>query len=77
MKTLKNTLFTCAMIIGLSVTISAQKNRDKTPPKPPAPVINPGEGKKPRPTPKKGDGDKKPRNERNYSMIVWKEVESG
>jgi hypothetical protein len=78
MKTLKNTLFTCAMIIGLSVTMSAQKNRDqkKPPPKPPAPVINPGEGKRPRPTPKKGEGDKKPRNERGYSMIVWKEVDA-
>ena len=74
MKTLKNILFTCTMIVGLAVTMSAQKGRDqkKPPPKPPPPVINPGEGKKPRPTPK--DGDKKPK--RNYAMTVWKEVDA-
>ena len=75
MRTLTNILLTCALTIGLAMTASAQKNKDqkKPPKKPPAPVINPGEGKKPRPS---RDGDKKPKG-RDYSMVIWKEVETG
>ena len=62
------------MIVGLAVAMPAQKHRDqkKPPPKPPAPVINPGEGKRPKPTPRQ-DG-KKPKQ--NFAMTVWKEVET-
>jgi hypothetical protein len=58
----------------LALSVSAQKGNDqkKPPKKPPPPVINPGEGKKPKPS---REGDKKPKKQ-NYSMKAWKEVES-
>lgn len=57
MKVLQKILCTFAMVIGLSMAVSAQKTDDqkKPPPKPPPPVINPGQ--KP---PKPDDKPKKP-----------------
>jgi len=48
MKVLQKILFTFAMVVGLSLAVSAQKDdQKKHPPKQPPPVINPGENKKP------------------------------
>jgi hypothetical protein len=51
MNTFKQILFTFAVVIGLSIAVSAQKNEDqkKPPPKPPPPVVNPGGQKPPKP----------------------------
>jgi hypothetical protein len=59
MNTLKQILFTFAVVVGLSIGISAQKNNDqkKPPPKPPPPVVNPGGEKPPKP---RDDKPKKP-----------------
>ena len=62
MNTIKQTFLICAIAIGLSTVALGQK--DKTPPKPPPPVIKPGE--KP-----KEDKPKKP----NEAMAVWKQEE--
>ncbi len=70
MNTLKQILFTFAVVIGLSIGISAQKKDDqkKPPPKPPPPVVNPGGEKPPRGKPRESDKPKKPGMA--YS-IVW------
>ncbi len=59
MRLIKQTFLICAIALGLSVVAFGQK--DKTPPKPPPPVIKPGE--KP-----KEDKPKKP----NETIAVWK-----
>lgn len=62
MNSLKQFLFTLAMIVGLSIGVSAQKNDDqkKPPVKEPPPIVNPGK-KPPRPTPpREEDKPKKP-----------------
>lgn len=66
MKVLHKILFTFALVVGVTIAVSAQKNDPKKPPpKPPPPVITPGEGKKP---PKNDDKPKKPA----YTFLVWK-----
>ena len=56
MKVLQKIIFTFAMVLGLSLAVSAQKDDPKKPPpKPPPPVIYPGQ--KP---PKSDDKPKKP-----------------
>ena len=63
MNTLKQILFIFAVIIGLSIAASAQKNDDqkKPPPKDPPPVVNPRQDKPPpRERPREGDKPKKP-----------------
>lgn len=72
MNTLKQILFTFAVVIGLSIAISAQKNDPKKPPpKDPPPVVNPRE-KPPPQKPREGDKPKKPGME--YSMASLKET---
>ena len=62
MNTLKQILFTFAVVIGLSIAISAQKNDEqkKPPVKDPPPVVNPREKPPPREKPREGDKPKKP-----------------
>ncbi|MEP6847254.1 MAG: hypothetical protein ABI999_00230 [Acidobacteriota bacterium] len=61
MKVLKQIFFTCAIAIGLSIAVCAQKNDDqKRPPKGDPPVVNPG-NKPPKGNPPKGDDGKKPK----------------
>jgi hypothetical protein len=69
MNTLKQILFTFAVVIGLSVAVSAQKNDPKKPPpKPPPPVVNPGGEKPPKPR------DEKPKKPgMAYSFLQAKE----
>lgn len=55
MKSLRQILFTMAMVIGLALTASAQKDDQKPrPPKPDPPKIEPKEDKRPRPPKKPG-----------------------
>ncbi len=64
MKVLQRILLTFAIVLGLSLAVSAQRDGPKKPPpKPPPPVINP-EGKKP----PKDDKPKKP----SFALIVGK-----
>lgn len=61
MRDLQKILFTFAVVLGLSLSVLAQRSdQKKPPPKPPPPVINPGESKKP---PKNEDKRKKPSTE--------------
>ncbi len=61
MKVLQNILFTFAMVVGLSLGVSAQKDGDKKPPpKNPAPRIDPAPPK----PPKKPGG--------NAFVVIWK-----
>ncbi len=56
MKVLQKILFTCAVMIGLSIAVFAQKDDQKKPPKKdPPPVVTPGN----KPPPKKDDKPKK------------------
>lgn len=50
MKVLHKILFTFAMVVGLSLAVSAQKNDDqkKPPPKGNPPVVTPGDKKPPK-----------------------------
>lgn len=56
MKSLRNIIFTLAVVVGLAFSVSAQNDEQKKPPKQP-PVVEPG--KKP-PRPPKDDKPKKP-----------------
>jgi len=64
MRFIKQTFLICAIALGLSAVAFGQK--DKTPPKPPPPVIKPGE------KPKNDDKPKKP----NSDVAVWKQQET-
>lgn len=64
MKMLQKILITCALVAGLSVVASAQKD-DKRPPKEKPPVVNPQP--KPAPTPE----PKKPKP--NATYFVWRD----
>lgn len=65
MRVLQKILFTFAVVLGLSLAVSAQReDPKKPPPKPPPPVIKPGEGKKP----PKNEDKKKP----SIELIVAK-----
>ena len=66
MKALQKILIAVVIGIGLSISVSAQKNDDnKKPKKAPPPVVNPA--------PKKGAPNK---GKRTDSMIIWKEDQS-
>jgi len=66
MKVLQKLLFTFAMIAGLSLAVSAQK--DKPPPKPPPPVVTPGDKKPPK-------GDDKPKKPNSGVVAIWVRTE--
>lgn len=74
MNTLKQLLFTFAVIAGLSIAASAQKDdQKKPPPKDPPPVVNPRQDKPPpRERPREGDKPKKPGMA--YSIAERKEI---
>jgi hypothetical protein len=57
MKSLKQVIFMFAMVIGLALSVSAQSDDQKRPPKEKPPVIDPKQ-KPPRDNPPKGGGDK-------------------
>ncbi|HEV8590539.1 MAG TPA: hypothetical protein VGQ55_00435 [Pyrinomonadaceae bacterium] len=54
MRLLRITICTLFLFAGMAVAVSAQKDDQKRP-KPPPPVVRPGEGKPPRGNPPKGD----------------------
>ena len=59
MKVLKEIIFSIVLVVGLSITVSAQKNNDqKKPPKGPPPVVTPAQKPKPRETPPRNSGDR-------------------
>jgi hypothetical protein len=59
MKILRQFAFTFAVVMGLSLAVSAQKNdQKKPPPKERPPVVKPGDKKPPKENPKGGRGDK-------------------
>ena len=63
MKIFKQLIFVIALLVGFSVSVSAQKDGKKTPPKNPPPVIyiKPKEGEKPKEDkPKDEKKEKKP-----------------
>ena len=62
MKVLQKILFTCTMVVCLSVAASAQNDGQQKPPKDP-PVVNPGTKPPPQPTPQP---PKKP----SYAFVV-------
>jgi hypothetical protein len=66
MRNLEKILMSCAMVIGLSMAVSAQRNDDqkKPPPKETPPVVNPQQ-KNPPPRENK---PKKP----DYSLVVYR-----
>ncbi len=73
MKTLKQLLFTFAIVVGFSLTAFAQKGNQEKPPKPQPPVVNP-EPKPPREKPNEGDKPKKPsailvKNENGFAIM--------
>ena len=59
MKTLRNIIFATAMVIGLALSVSAQKEDQKRPPKQDSPKIVPREKPKP-PRENRPKDDKKP-----------------
>jgi hypothetical protein len=67
MKTLKQLLFTLMAVVGISLSVSAQKDDQRRPPKGNPPVIRPGE-KPPRdnPPPRDENKPKKP----GFSVLV-------
>ncbi len=68
MKVLQKILFTCAMVIGLTFAVSAQKDGDKKPPpKETPPVINP-QPKNPPPQKPPETKPKKPSD----AVAIWK-----
>ena len=63
MNNLKQLFFAAALVIGISITASAQKEGDKNPPpkpKPPIIVVNPDKNPDKKPKEDKPKGDKKP-----------------
>ncbi len=73
MKTLKQIVFTGAVVFGLSLAVFAQKqDPPKTPPKDPPPKINPSGPKPPPPKDPPKDG-KKPKKPDNEFSLVWTE----
>ncbi|MGB7208580.1 MAG: hypothetical protein WBD27_07965 [Pyrinomonadaceae bacterium] len=73
MNTLKQILFTFAVVIGLSIGILAQRNDDqkKPPPKEPPPTVNPRGEKPPPRNPPREEKPKKPGMA--YSLVQAKE----
>jgi hypothetical protein len=69
MKALQKTLIAVAMVVGLSIAVSAQKhdNPKKPPPKDPPPVVNPNV------KPPKGD-DRPPKKPRASVLALPKEI---
>ena len=65
MNVLKQIFLTCAIAIGMSVVVCAQKDDQKRPPKNP-PVVNPGQKPPKNDPPKGGDKPKKP----GYAMEI-------
>ena len=59
MRVLKKILFTIAMVAGLALAVSAQKD-GKKPPKPNPPVVTPGPKNPPRENPPDSNKPKKP-----------------
>jgi hypothetical protein len=57
MRNLREIIFMFVMVVGLSLSVSAQKDDQKRPPKDPAPKVNPGE-KPPRGNPPPKDPKK-------------------
>lgn len=71
MRVLHKSIYTLAMVLGLMLSVSGQKNdQKKLPPKPPPPVITPKEDKRP----PKNDDKKKP----SYAnlVIVLREIQT-
>lgn len=62
MKILTKLLFMCAVVAGLAVGASAQKNDDQKKVKPPPPVINPAP-----PKPK----EDKPKGSGTQGAVIW------
>lgn len=59
MKILRQIAFMFAVVMGLSLAVSAQKNdQKKLPPKEKPPVVKPGDKKPPKDNPKGGRGNK-------------------
>ena len=61
MKLLKNFIFSMVVVVGLSLSVSAQKNDQKKPPKGNPPVVTPPDKDKTRPRenpPRDNGGDK-------------------
>ena len=65
MNIIKQTFLICALAVGLSAVAFGQKDDKKIPPKPPPPVIKPGD------KPKSDDKPKKP----NSETAVWRQDE--
>ena len=70
MKSLRQIIFTVAMVIGLAFSVSAQKDEPKRPPKDPK-VIIPRE-KPPRDNPPKGD-DKPKKPGMSFYLVASKQ----
>jgi len=67
MKVIQKILFTVAMVVGLSLSVSAQKGDEKKPPpKGTPPVVTPG----PKNPPPKGNPDKPKKP--GFALVVWK-----
>jgi hypothetical protein len=58
MRVLKQVFLTFAIVVGLSVAASAQKDGPKKPPKENPPVVTPGQKPKDNPPPRNNDGNK-------------------
>ena len=74
MNTLKQLIFTFAVVIGLSIAVSAQKDdQRRPPPKDPPPTVNPPREK---PPPQKPPGDeKKPKKpEMAFAILLRNET---
>jgi hypothetical protein len=77
MRFLRHILFTCAVVAGLAVGASAQKNdQKKPPPKGPPPVITPGDKNRPRENPPRNSGGDRGGKKPGLAFFVaGKEVE--
>jgi hypothetical protein len=71
MKSLRQIIFTSAMVIGLAFSVSAQKDDQKRPPKPTPPVVDPKQ-KPPRGNPPKGD-DKPKKPGMSFYLVSTKQ----
>ena len=72
MKIFRQYIFTIAMVIGLALSVSAQKHDDQKnrPPKPDPPKVDPGK-KPPRGNPPKEEKPKKPGN--YFAVVIRKD----
>jgi hypothetical protein len=75
MKSLRQIIFTSAMVIGLAFSVSAQKDDQKRPPKDP-PKIDPGKKVPPRGNPPKGEDKPKKPGMSFYLAAVKKESDT-